>query len=99
MDSELRSKMINRETFPKEDAPHGWIQWKGTHVCMDIYCKCGHTSHIDDEFAYYIKCPKCNTVYKSNGNIELMELNKEELEGMNESEKSCIKMDESKELE
>jgi hypothetical protein len=31
--------------------PHGWIQWKGTNVCMDVYCACGHHSHIDAKFA------------------------------------------------
>jgi hypothetical protein len=33
---------------------HGWIQWKGTDVCMDIHCECGTLSHIDGEFAYII---------------------------------------------
>ena len=51
-----------------------WIQWKGTDVCMDIHCKCGHHSHLDDSFAYHVKCPKCGTVYMCNGHIELIEL-------------------------
>ena len=46
-----------------KDHPHGWIQWKGTDVCMDIYCKCGYHSHIDAEFAYHVECPICHTVY------------------------------------
>lgn len=41
---------------------HGWIQWKGTDVCMDVHCKCGEHSHLDAEFAYYIKCPKCGSI-------------------------------------
>lgn len=57
--------------------PHGWVQWKGTAVCMDIHCKCGHPSHIDAEFAYHVKCPKCGTVYMCNGHIELIELEEE----------------------
>lgn len=57
--------------------PHGWVQWKGTDVCMDIHCKCGHLSHIDDTFAYYVRCPKCKTVYHCNGHIELIELEEE----------------------
>ncbi len=60
-----------------EGSPHGWIQWKGTDVCMDVYCKCGHHSHIDADFAYRVKCPKCGTVYECNGHIELIELEKE----------------------
>ena len=60
-----------------KDLPHGWIQWKGTEVCLDVYCKCGHHSHIDDDFVYYVKCPKCNTVYMVNGHVEFIELEKE----------------------
>lgn len=60
-----------------EGKPHGWVQWKGTAVCMDIHCKCGHHSHIDAEFAYHVKCPKCRTVYMCNGHIELIELEQE----------------------
>lgn len=52
--------------------PHGWIQWKGTDVCMDIHCKCGQLSHIDAEFAYHVKCPACGQVYFCNGHIELI---------------------------
>ena len=59
------------------DKPHGWVQWKGTNVCMDIHCKCGFLSHIDDEFAYNVKCPKCGTVYMCNGHIEFIELEEE----------------------
>ena len=61
-----------QETY--QDKPHGWIQWKGTDVCMDIYCHCGYHSHIDAEFAYHVKCPKCGRVYFCNGHIELIAL-------------------------
>jgi uncharacterized Zn finger protein len=54
--------------------PHGWIQWKGTNVCMDFHCKCGHHGHIDADFAYNVKCGKCGTVYAMNGHIQLIEL-------------------------
>lgn len=57
--------------------PHGWIQWKGTNVCMDIYCKCGCHSHVDADFAYHVKCPDCGAVYFCNGHIELIELKEE----------------------
>ena len=60
-----------------ENEPHGWIQWKGTDVCMDVHCICGYLSHVDDEFAYNVKCPKCKRVYSCNGHIELIELEKE----------------------
>lgn len=57
--------------------PHGWIQWKGTDVCMDIYCKCGVQFHIDADFAYHVKCPICGTVYFCNGHVEMIELKQE----------------------
>ncbi len=56
------------------DKPHGWIQWKGTDVCMDIHCACGEMSHVDATFAYHVKCPHCGRIYFCNGNIELIEL-------------------------
>lgn len=61
-----------QETF--EDVPHGWIQWKGTNVCMDVHCECGETSHLDAEFAYHVQCPHCGRVYFCNGHIELIEI-------------------------
>jgi hypothetical protein len=61
-----------QETY--KDLPHGWIQWKGTDVCMDVFCKCGHSFHIDSDFTYNIECPKCKTIYMCNGHIELIEL-------------------------
>jgi hypothetical protein len=60
-----------------EDLPHGWIQWKGTDVCMDIHCSCGEFSHIDASFAYHVKCPYCGKVYMVNGHVELIELQEE----------------------
>lgn len=69
------------------DQPHGWVQWKGTDVCMDVYCKCGYHSHIDAEFAYNVKCPKCGTVYSVNGHVEFIELEHEPAQ--------CVVMDEN----
>lgn len=41
----------------------GRIQWKGTDVCMDVDCVCGHHGHIDTEFLYFYRCPKCDQVF------------------------------------
>ena len=60
-----------------DEKPHGWIQWKGTDVCMDVYCACGAHSHIDATFAYYVKCPKCKKIYMCNGHIELIRIDEE----------------------
>jgi len=57
--------------------PHGWVQWKGTDVCMDVYCKCGVRSHIDCCFVYSVKCPACGTSYVCNGHIEFIEVEQE----------------------
>ena len=51
--------------------PHGWIQWKGTDVCMDVHCACGEHTHIDSSFTYHIKCGKCGQVYECDGHIKL----------------------------
>lgn len=56
------------------DGPHGWIQWKGTNVCMDVHCACGELAHVDAEFAYQVKCEVCGRVYFVNGNVELIEI-------------------------
>lgn len=61
-----------QETY--KGIPSGWLQWKGTDVCMDIYCKCGYHSHYDGDFTYHIECPKCKTIYYCNGHIEFIEL-------------------------
>jgi len=57
-----------------KDKPHGWIQWKRTDVCMDIYCECGELSHVDADFCYSVKCPYCGKIYYCDGHIELIEL-------------------------
>lgn len=62
---------------PTKD-PSGWIQWKGTNVCIDIYCSCGESSHFDGDFMYYVRCPYCSQVYEVNGYIELIAINKKE---------------------
>lgn len=69
-----------------DNKPHGWIQWKGTNVCMDVHCECGVLTHIDDDFTYHIKCGNCGKVYFCNGHIELIELNEEP--------KECVKVTE-----
>ena len=61
-----------QETY--KGLPHAWIQWKGTDVCMEVYCKCGNSMHIDGLFAYNIECNKCGTIYMCNGHIELIEI-------------------------
>jgi hypothetical protein len=74
---------FDRETRPAPGKPHGWVQWKGTNVCMDVHCECGCHSHIDDEFVYNVKCPKCGRVYHVNGHVELVLLTEAEVKEEN----------------
>lgn len=53
--------------------PHGWIQWKGTNVCMDVYCSCGEAGHVDAEFFYHYRC-KCGLRYAVGCNVVLIPL-------------------------
>ena len=64
-----------QETY--KGKPHGWLQWKGTDVCMDVYCICGRHSHIDCDFTYNIKCPYCGRVYMVNGHVEFILIDEE----------------------
>lgn len=41
-----------------------FIQWKGTDVCMDFYCDCGHHNHYDGYFAYYVECEGCKQIFE-----------------------------------
>jgi hypothetical protein len=74
---------MDRETKPAEGAPYGWIQWKGTDVCMDFWCSCGHQGHIDRDFTYFIRCDGCGQVYAANGHIEMVPLTAAETATLN----------------
>lgn len=41
-----------------------FIQWKGTDVCMDFECSCGHGNHYDGFFAQFVQCSSCNAVFQ-----------------------------------
>jgi hypothetical protein len=67
-----------RDKFPSlsipRNRPFGWIQWKGTRVCMDIHCDCGEMTHFDGEFCYHVKCAICGRIYECDGHIALHHL-------------------------
>lgn len=48
-----------------------FIQWKGTDICMDLHCDCGHHNHYDGDFAYFVQCFKCGQIYQLAQSIEL----------------------------
>jgi hypothetical protein len=63
--------------IPKGEAK-GWIQWKGTDVCIDIHCACGHHGHFDGDFMYYYECPACKKVYAAGQTIKMIPLTEEQ---------------------
>ena len=69
----------NKVSFIKDDS-HGWIQFKGTDLCMDVRCKCGHVSHIDGQFIYVLECCVCGAKYELNGFIQLIERDESEID-------------------
>lgn len=62
-----------------ETPAYGWIQHKGTDICMDIHCICGTHGHIDSAFTYAIKCLDCGRKYAVGQNIKLIPLDTPEL--------------------
>lgn len=79
---------------PTPDHPHGWIQWKGTDVCMDLHCKCGWHGHIDTDFFYYWKCSQCGTVYSCSGYVRMIELDEPNTEFVLRTMDHVVKTDE-----
>lgn len=57
-----------------EGESHGWIQWKGTEVCIDTHCKCGHHGHYDGLFFYFYQCPACGAKYAVGQVVKMIEL-------------------------
>lgn len=70
-------KKIFEQDNPKGEAS-GWIQWKGTDVCMDTHCKCGYHGHVDTDFFYFYKCPECGAKYAVGQNVKLIPLDAEQ---------------------
>lgn len=94
MDKKYSGLSLEEEviSFSRSEDPHGWIQWKGTDVCIDIHCKCGEISHYDGEFMYHVKCPECKTIYEASGFVKLIEVpeeafNDEDKQDINEANK------------
>jgi len=58
--------------------PHGWIQWKGTGVCIDLHCECGAHGHVDTDFFYFYKCFACGRTYAVGANVALIPLTPEQ---------------------
>lgn len=44
--------------------PNVFIQYKGTDLCADIWCECGVHLHVDDYFAYAVRCWSCKSIWE-----------------------------------
>lgn len=51
-----------------------FVQRKGTDVCLDFHCTCGHDGHLDGDFAYYLRCPECERAYRMPATFEPVEV-------------------------
>lgn len=72
-------------TYPNDG--HGWIQWKGTDVCMSIHCLCGALGHIDSSGCYFYRCYGCGVAYAVGQVVKLIKLTPEQAEYVEET--SC----------
>jgi hypothetical protein len=61
--------------------PRAFVQWKGTDVCMDVYCLCEEQFHVDADFAYAVRCPHCNRVLEMKSVIEMREIDERDWTG------------------
>lgn len=76
--SNLYTDVIVPNDFDVTDRPYGWIQWKGTDVCIDLHCVCGHHGHFDGDFFYYYQCPECKAKYAVGMNVALIPLTEQQ---------------------
>ena len=58
--------------FTEHNNFDGFIQWKGTDVCMDFYCECGYHNHYDGYFCYAVKCKNCGNMYAPSSKVEMI---------------------------
>lgn len=60
------------------ERPQGWIQWKGTDVCIDLHCTCGTHGHVDRGFFYFYRCHGCGQCFAVGSHVRLIPLTPEE---------------------
>jgi hypothetical protein len=56
-----------------------FIQWKGTDVCMDVFCQCGAQHHFDGDFAYAVQCGYCEQVFELDCVVAMRPVEKSDL--------------------
>ncbi len=65
------------ETVVEPGEGAGWIQWKGTDVCMDVHCRCGAHGHLDAEFTYFYRCRACGVTFAVGQTVRLYPMDPE----------------------
>jgi len=56
------------------DTPSGWIDFSQSDVCVEFFCVCGATGHIDSKLPELVTCSDCDRHYFINGHIQLIEV-------------------------
>ena len=72
---------LDTESPKFKGKPHIWVQWKGTDVCCDIYCKCGAHLHFDGDFLYHFQCGRCKQVWESGTHVKIYPVNEADVKG------------------
>ena len=51
-----------------------FIHWKGTDVCIDLYCDCGEHQHFDGDYLYSWVCGNCGTVWEMGTEVSMTKI-------------------------
>jgi len=79
LESAILSLLNGADENVKVGFPHGWIQHKGTDLCMDVRCTCGELTHIDGDFVYFLRCGKCGAKYAVGQVVALIPLSDKQI--------------------
>lgn len=63
--------LLNKEN-PVIEGPRGCIQYKGTDLCINLHCECGHHAHLDGMGVHGWECSECGRKYLLPTNIKLI---------------------------
>lgn len=75
--AEIYDRLYGFEKEIQDSGPFGWIQYKGSDICVDIHCSCGELSHYDGDFAYAVRCPHCQKAWVLGQTVRLVELSQD----------------------
>jgi hypothetical protein len=57
--------------------PHVFLQWKGTHVYMQVHCTCGLVFAANGDFKYEVEC-QCGKRFNCDPDLSITKLSAEE---------------------